>query len=99
VAGVDAAGRVEAVGANVRGLRRGDEVLGFCRGAFAEYARAEAGKVVPKPAALTFEQAAAVPMAGRQPCRGSGMWVRCGPGAGCSSTATWLPARSAAAPP
>jgi len=42
VAGVDAAGRVEAAGANVRGLRPGDEVLGFCRGAFAEYARAGA---------------------------------------------------------
>ncbi len=63
VAGVDAAGRVEAVGANVRGLRPGEEVLGFCQGAFAEYARAEADKVVPKPASLTFEQAAAVPMA------------------------------------
>jgi NADPH:quinone reductase-like Zn-dependent oxidoreductase len=63
MAGIDAAGRVEAVGANVRGLRPGDEVLGFCPGAFAEYARAEADKVVPKPASLTFEQAAAVPMA------------------------------------
>src|SRR6266498_2705686 len=63
VAGVDAAGRVEAVGGNVRGLRPGDEVLGFCQGAFAEYARAEADKVVPKPVSLTFEQAAAVPMA------------------------------------
>src|SRR6476659_5058361 len=63
VAGIDAAGVVETVGANVRGLRPGDEVLGFCRGAFAEYARAEADKVVPKPVSLTFEQAAAVPMA------------------------------------
>ena len=52
VAGVDAAGVVEAVGANVRGLRNGDEVLGFCRGAFAEYACAAADLVVPKPAAL-----------------------------------------------
>src|SRR5215207_4378850 len=64
VAGVDAAGRVEAVGASVRAVRPGEEVLGFCAGAFAEYARAEADKVVPKPARLTFEQAAAVPMAG-----------------------------------
>src|SRR5436305_5763842 len=64
VAGVDAAGRVEAAGPDVRGLQRGDEVLGFCRGAFAEYALAEAGKVVPKPVSLSFEQAAAVPMAG-----------------------------------
>jgi NADPH:quinone reductase-like Zn-dependent oxidoreductase len=63
VAGVDAAGRVEAAGANVRELRPGDEVLGFCQGAFAEYARADADKVVPKPASLTFEEAAAVPMA------------------------------------
>jgi NADPH:quinone reductase-like Zn-dependent oxidoreductase len=70
VAGVDAAGRVETVGANVRGLRHGDEVLGFCRGAFAEYARAEAGKVVPKPVSLTFGQAAAVPMAGATALRG-----------------------------
>ena len=63
VAGIDAAGQVEAVGANVRGLQPGEEVLGFCPGAFAQYARAKADKVVPKPASLTFEQAAAVPMA------------------------------------
>jgi len=63
VAGVDGAGRVEAVGANVAGLRPGDEVLGFCRGAFAEYAEAKADKVVPKPSSLTFEEAAAIPMA------------------------------------
>ena len=70
VAGIDAAGRVAAIGANVRGLRPGDEVLGFCQGAFAEYARAEADKLVPKPERLTFEQAAAVPMAGTTALRG-----------------------------
>lgn len=70
VAGLDAAGVVEAVGADVRGLSAGDEVLGFCPGAFAEYARAEAGKVVPKPAGLTFEQAAAIPIAATTALRG-----------------------------
>jgi NADPH:quinone reductase-like Zn-dependent oxidoreductase len=70
VAGVDAAGRVEAVGANVRGLRPGDEVLGFCHGAFAQYARAAADKLVPKPVSLSFEQAAAVPTAGTTALRG-----------------------------
>jgi NADPH:quinone reductase-like Zn-dependent oxidoreductase len=70
VAGVDAAGRVEAVGANVRGLRPGDEVLGFCQGAFAQYARAQLDKLVPKPGRLSFEQAAAVPMAGTTALRG-----------------------------
>jgi NADPH:quinone reductase-like Zn-dependent oxidoreductase len=70
VAGIDAAGVVEAAGANVRGLRTGDEVLGFCRGAFAEYACAAAELVVPKPARLTFEQAAAVPVAATTALRG-----------------------------
>ena len=70
VAGVDAAGVVEAVGANVRRVRNGDEVLGFCRGAFAEYACAAADMVVPKPASLTFEQAAAVPIAATTALRG-----------------------------
>src|SRR5438552_3684030 len=70
VAGIDAAGVVEAVGANVRGLRPGDEVLGFCRGAFAEYACAAANMVVPKPGSLTFEQAAAVPIAATTALRG-----------------------------
>ena len=63
VAGVDAAGRVEAVGANVDQLRPGQAVLGFGSGALAEYARAKAETVVPKPERLSFEQAAAVPMA------------------------------------
>src|SRR4249919_3846148 len=70
VAGSDAAGVVEAVGRDVRGLRPGDEVLGFFRGAFAEYACAAEGKVVPKPASLTFEQAAAVPIAATTALRG-----------------------------
>ena len=70
VAGIDAAGVVEAVGANVRGLRPGDEVLGFFRGAFAEYACAAEDKVVPKPAGLSFEQAAAVPIAATTALRG-----------------------------
>ncbi|MFD7769424.1 NAD(P)-dependent alcohol dehydrogenase [Streptomyces sp. NPDC059787] len=70
VAGIDAAGRVEAVGAGVRGLSPGDEVLGFCPGAFAEYACTTEGLLVPKPADLTFEQAAAVPMAAVTALRG-----------------------------
>ena len=70
VAGVDAAGVVEAVGSNVRELRPGDEVLGRFRGAFAEYACAVQDDVVPKPASLTFEQAAAVPMAATTALRG-----------------------------
>jgi NADPH:quinone reductase-like Zn-dependent oxidoreductase len=69
VAGVDGAGRVEAAGADVRGMGPGDEVLGRFEGAFAEYACATADKVVPKPARLTFEQAAAVPMAGQTALR------------------------------
>jgi NADPH:quinone reductase-like Zn-dependent oxidoreductase len=64
LAGIDAAGRVEAVGANVQGLQAGDDVLGSCPGAFAEYVRAAPDKLAPKPETLTFEQAAALPMAG-----------------------------------
>jgi NADPH:quinone reductase-like Zn-dependent oxidoreductase len=69
IAGADGAGVVEAVGANVHGLQPGDEVLGWFRGSFAEYARAEADRVVPKPARLSFEQAAAVTMAGETALR------------------------------
>jgi NADPH:quinone reductase-like Zn-dependent oxidoreductase len=60
VPGTDVAGTVEAVGPQVKGLRRGDEVLGWCNGAFAEYAAAPEAQFVKKPASLTFEQAAAV---------------------------------------
>lgn len=62
--GVDVAGRIEAVGKNVHELRSGDEVFGWCEGAFAEYAVAPADHFVTKPAAITFEEAAAVPVAG-----------------------------------
>jgi NADPH:quinone reductase-like Zn-dependent oxidoreductase len=72
VAGLDAAGRVEAVGPDVGEFQAGDEVLGFCPGAFAEYARAEAVKLVPKPPGLTFEQAAAIPIAATTALRGIG---------------------------
>ncbi|TMD11892.1 MAG: NAD(P)-dependent alcohol dehydrogenase [Chloroflexi bacterium] len=63
VRGVDVAGHVEAVGKNVRQYQAGDEVFGACDGAFAEYAPAGGDMVVPKPANLTFDQAAAVPVA------------------------------------
>ncbi|HLJ81258.1 MAG TPA: NAD(P)-dependent alcohol dehydrogenase, partial [Ktedonobacterales bacterium] len=60
VPGTDIAGTVEAVGKDVTQLRPGDEVFGWCMGAFAEYACAAEDHFVPKPANLTFEQAAAV---------------------------------------
>src|SRR5262249_7429574 len=62
VRGRDVAGRVEAAGKNVTGFHLGDEVFGTCEGSFAEYVCARPDKLVPKPANLTFEQAAAVPI-------------------------------------
>jgi NADPH:quinone reductase-like Zn-dependent oxidoreductase len=62
--GVDAAGIVEAVGENVTAFRPGDEVFGQCRGAFADYARGTEESLVAKPERLTFEQAAAITIAG-----------------------------------
>jgi NADPH:quinone reductase-like Zn-dependent oxidoreductase len=62
--GIDFAGQVEAVGRNVTQFRPGDEVFGGRNGAFAEYVCvAEDRAVVPKPANVTFEEAAAVPVA------------------------------------
>jgi NADPH:quinone reductase-like Zn-dependent oxidoreductase len=63
VPGGDVAGVVEAVGANVTEHRPGDEVFGWGRGAFAEYACSGADHFLPRPANLTLEQAAAVPLA------------------------------------
>jgi NADPH:quinone reductase-like Zn-dependent oxidoreductase len=60
IPGLDIAGEVEAVGGNVKQLRPGDEVFGWCNGAFAEYASAAENNLLPKPANLTFEQSAAV---------------------------------------
>ncbi len=60
VPGTDIAGTVEVVGKDVKALRPGDDVFGWCTGAFAEYASATEDHFVLKPAALTFEQAAAV---------------------------------------
>lgn len=73
VVGRDFAGSVAEVGKHVAQFQPGDEVFGTCRGAFAEYACAGAGGegsvggvgvLAPKPANLTFEQAAAVPTSG-----------------------------------
>jgi len=71
--GRDVAGVVETVGRNVTGFKRGDEVFGVCfgkgwgdkaDGAFAEYARTVPSALALKPPELTFEQAAALPVAG-----------------------------------
>ena len=61
--GTDAAGTVEAVGAGVTRFRPGDEVFGGVGGSFAEYATGRERNLVPKPAGVTFAQAAAVPIA------------------------------------
>jgi NADPH:quinone reductase-like Zn-dependent oxidoreductase len=64
VRGMDVAGRVEAVGSNVTRFQPGDAVFGWCDGSFAEYACAPEDQLAPKPANLSFEQAAAVPISG-----------------------------------
>lgn len=73
IRGRDFAGRVEAVGANVTRFRTGDEVFGDtgrADGTFAEYTCVPAASAAPKPAALSFEQAAAVPLAASTALRG-----------------------------
>jgi len=56
------AGTVESAGKDVTGFEPGDEVYGTCGGSFAPYARARPDRIAPKPANLSFEQAAAVPV-------------------------------------
>jgi NADPH:quinone reductase-like Zn-dependent oxidoreductase len=64
VMGLDVAGTVVAAGPAVTRFSAGDEVFGFGRGTFAEYATAREDKLVRKPASLSFEQAAVVPVSG-----------------------------------
>jgi NADPH:quinone reductase-like Zn-dependent oxidoreductase len=64
VRGRDVAGTVQAVGSSVKGFQPGDEVMGIAEGSFAELAIGPPDKLVPKPARLTFEEAAAVPISG-----------------------------------
>jgi NADPH:quinone reductase-like Zn-dependent oxidoreductase len=61
--GVDLAGQVEAVGRKVTQFKPGEEVFGACRGSLAEYVCVPEDKLAPKPANLSFEDAAAVPVA------------------------------------
>jgi NADPH:quinone reductase-like Zn-dependent oxidoreductase len=60
IPGLDIAGQVEAIGRNVTQFGPGDEVFGWCKGAFADYACAAESNLLGKPANLTFEQSAAV---------------------------------------
>ncbi|HYI65654.1 MAG TPA: NAD(P)-dependent alcohol dehydrogenase [Candidatus Limnocylindrales bacterium] len=64
IRGTDVSGTVEAVGSLVTRFKPGDEVFGSADGSYAEYAAASENTLAPKPANLTFEQAASVPMAG-----------------------------------
>ncbi len=64
VIGSDVAGVVEAVGEDVSRFQPGDEVFGIGKGSYAEYVCAREDKLAPKPANLTFEQAAAVAVSG-----------------------------------
>jgi NADPH:quinone reductase-like Zn-dependent oxidoreductase len=63
IRGTDVAGQVEAVGANVTRFRPGDEVFGWAEGSFAEYVSVAESSLAAKPANISFEQAASVPMA------------------------------------
>ncbi len=64
VRGTDVAGVVEAVGAGVTRFKPGDDVFGWADGSYAEFAAAPQDKLAAKPVNLSFEEAAAVPMAG-----------------------------------
>ncbi len=60
--GGEGAGEVVAVGADVTGFRPGDRVMGRCAGAFSEYALMEDAEAIAMPVALSWEQAASIPL-------------------------------------
>ena len=62
VAGMEVAGKVEGIGRNVTRFQPGDEVFGWCNGAFAEYVSVPEEALAIKPANITLEQAAAFPI-------------------------------------
>jgi NADPH:quinone reductase-like Zn-dependent oxidoreductase len=64
VLGADVAGVVEAVGNDVTRFQPGEEVFGIAKGSYAQYARARADRLAPKPANLSLEQAAVVAISG-----------------------------------
>ena len=70
VLGVDLAGEVEAIGPDVTRFRPGDPVFGRADGAFAEFAVAAQDRLAPKPANLSFAEAAGMPMAGTTALQG-----------------------------
>src|SRR5437667_12483720 len=62
--GTDIAGRVEAVSSNVTQFKPGDEVYGVCNAGYAQYGTARQNRIALKPANRSFEESAAVPIAG-----------------------------------
>lgn len=78
--GADLAGEVESVGRNVTRFKPGDAVFGCARGAFAEYVCAREDKLALKPADISFEQAAAIPVAGLTALQGLRDKARVQPG-------------------
>ena len=60
--GLDGSGTIESVGANVTAFKKGDEVYGIVTSSYAEYAVAKANEIQRKPASLTFEEAASLPV-------------------------------------
>ena len=86
VRGVDLAGRVSAVGKNVIRVKPGDEVLGGAVGSFAEFAVTTEKRLAPKPAGISFEQAATLNIARLAALQGPATGRGCAPRSACSST-------------